>query len=246
MAWAQLVYRPGNFRGSSPFPQFEFLFFIFRRAVRSWEGCSESEKLRRVTTMRRNSNKCSERMIPSILRCSASSDAMVKTLNLGNERLLREDFRNQVKSGCLRGNNQFQNKCEMIGSLDGYYVFEHPKLRKRSVNKHVGHHENLRQEPGIHPNQKLDVSLLCRCSLTCLGVGRCEGGEERDRNGWGRLQPPRLREREGLRFQGAQLLHPCHQASNMLFAGPHSLRHLLRMQMLAESTTREISGCGKE
>ncbi|CAB0008268.1 unnamed protein product [Nesidiocoris tenuis] len=110
--------------------------------------------------MRRNSNKCSERMIPSILRCSASSDAMVKTLNLGNERLLREDFRNQVKSGCLRGNNQFQNKCEMIGSLDGYYVFEHPKLRKRSVNKHVGHHENLRQEPGIHPNQKLDVSLL--------------------------------------------------------------------------------------
>ncbi|KAF6209183.1 hypothetical protein GE061_014928 [Apolygus lucorum] len=34
-----------------------------------------------------------------------------------------------------------------IGSLDGYFLFEHPKVKKRSITKHSGHHENLRKEP---------------------------------------------------------------------------------------------------
>nr|CAD7261691.1 unnamed protein product [Timema shepardi] len=47
-----------------------------------------------------------------------------------------------------------------IGSLSGYYLFEHQRVRKRSISPNEEHHNNLEQEQHVSPFLHLLVHTL--------------------------------------------------------------------------------------
>lgn len=70
-----------------------------------------------------------------------------------------------------------------IGSLRGYYLFEHPRVHKRSLTPHQQHHKNLKNEPKVKFLYSFfvlkiycflfDIFCLILLSFTAV-VGICE------------------------------------------------------------------------